>query len=175
MTGPCVIQVVETPSPPVVVEVMAVESPAAVVEVLVPGLTGPAGPPGPTGAPGSGIIATGVPATQALSSGALVNLVQAGSVTNVRLADASLGIEAHGYVLQACAAGASATVYDSGPNNSLGGLTPGDDYFLGVGGMVTLTPYDATNPANAGKIIQPVGTSLNTTTLIFSLTTVTHL
>ncbi len=175
MTGPCVIQVVEAPSPPIVVEVLAVDQPASVIEVQVPGIPGPVGPPGPPGQPGSGVIATNIPTTQALSSGALVNLVQAGATTNVRLADASLGIEAHGYVLQAYALGALATIYDSGPNNSLGGLTAGEDYFLGVAGMVALMPYDATNPANTGKIIQPVGTSLNTTTLIFSVTTVTHL
>ena len=73
-----------------------------------------------------------VVASEALSAGAMVNLWNNAGVANVRNSDsatASAGKKTSGFVLTAFASGATASVYRSGMNTQLTGLTPGADYY----------------------------------------------
>lgn len=105
-----------------------------------------------------------VVASEALTAGAMVNLWSNAGVTNARLADcSSSGKQAHGFVLAACAPGATATVYlPSQINSGLTALTPAAQYWLGTAGAVTVTP-----PNTAGYLSQVVGVANGATSLTF--------
>lgn len=96
-------------------------------------------------------------ATEALSAGALVNLWNNSGVLGARNADsssASGGKKVSGFVLAAVASGGTASVYRSGQNSALTGLTPGADYWLSTAGAATTTPDTA-----SGRTTQFVGTA----------------
>lgn len=69
-------------------------------------------------------------ASEDLDSGDFVNIHDNGGVANVRKANASVARVAHGFVRVAAASGSDATVYFSGTNDRLAGLTPGVTYAL---------------------------------------------
>jgi hypothetical protein len=106
-----------------------------------------------------------VVASEALAAGDFVNLYDNAGTLNCRKADASAasaGKRAHGFVLAAVSASASATVYFAGPNTQLTGLTPGTTYVLShttPGGVVAL----ASGTSTAGHILQEVGVSTGAT------------
>lgn len=76
-------------------------------------------------------------------------------------ADASAGLQAHGFVEGAISSGASGTVViGDGMLNALSGLTPGATYFLGNTGAVTTSA-----PTTAGHILQKVGVAKSATEL----------
>lgn len=104
------------------------------------------------------------PASEVLAAGNIVNIWVDGGVTKVRKANATIaGYEAHGFVLAGAAIGVSVTVYYSGRNTALSGLTPGASYYLStVAGGVTLTAPGAVN-----NIWQPVGEAFSATGLHF--------
>jgi hypothetical protein len=105
-------------------------------------------------------------ATEALSAGVFVNLYGDGGVLSARLADNSNGRVAKGFVLDAVADAAEATVYHLDEVNSgLSGLAPGDDYWLGTAGGVIAVPLDEADDGNAGKISQHLGTAISATEL----------
>ena len=79
-------------------------------------------------------------ASEAIGAGKYVNIYDNGGTPNVRLADNSNGREAHGFVKDAVASAANATVYFEGTNDDLSSLTPGARQYLGTAGGVTATP-----------------------------------
>ena len=96
-----------------------------------------------------------------LSAGDLVNIFD-NAGAKVRLADASNGRIAHGFVKSAFLNAAAATVYKEGTNDQLTGLTPGSPQYLSATtpGAVTATPPSAT-----GQVVQKVGTAFSASDL----------
>ena len=113
---------------------------------------------------GIGADTASIVASEAISAGALVNVWSNAGTQNVRNADASTaGKEANGFVTAAVGSGANATVYFSGQDNVLSGLTPGPIYLSDTAvGTVTSTPPTAT-----GHVLQRVGTAVSPTSLEF--------
>jgi len=79
-------------------------------------------------------------ASEDLTAGDYVNIWNDGGTEKARLADASNGRDAHGFVKAAALTAANATVYFEGPNDDLTGLTPGARYYLDTAGSVVSTP-----------------------------------
>jgi len=95
-------------------------------------------------------------ASEALSAGDYVNSFDDAGTVKVRLADNSNGREAHGFVLDAFSAAATATVYFEGSNTAASASTAGTRAYLGTAGGVITTPLD---PAvDVGDIHQLLGT-----------------
>lgn len=118
----------------------------------------------PVGIGANTIIA---PASEAIGAGKFVNFHANGGAMSVRLADNSNGRQADGYVKDAVASAANATVYPlDSTNAALTGLTPGGRYWLGTAGGVINTPLDAADAANAGRICQELGTAKSATELV---------
>lgn len=112
--------------------------------------------------PGFGEDTLLVDATENLSAGSFVNLWN-DSGPALRLADASNGRVAHGFVLASVTSGQPATVYGIGQvNDQLSTLTPGVNYFLGTAGALT-----ATVPTTSGHYVQYLGTAHSATALRF--------
>ncbi len=99
-------------------------------------------------------------ASEAIGAGKYINIYNNTGTPNVRLADNSNGREAHGFVKDAVASAANATVYFEGTNDDLSALTPGARQYLGTAGGVTATP-----PTFAGgaTIHQLVGSAISAT------------
>lgn len=79
-------------------------------------------------------------ATEDLLAGQYVNIFDVSGTAKVRLADASNGRDAHGFVKDAFLSGAVATIYFEGPNDDLSGLTIGGRVYLNTAGTVTQSP-----------------------------------
>lgn len=112
---------------------------------------------------GIGADVVSVPATEALAAGALVNIYNNSGTASARNADSSSaagGKKISGFVLAAVASGGTATVYRSGQNTGVTGLTPGADYWLSTGGGVSTTPDTA-----SGHTTQYAGTAISATVL----------
>lgn len=103
-------------------------------------------------------------ASESLIAGDFVNIFNNGGVPNARKADNSNGRSANGFVLEAVANAANATVYLTGLNNARTGMIPGTAYFLGTSGGISTTPPASTS---IGAIIQQLGVSANDTTIQF--------
>ena len=98
-------------------------------------------------------------ASEAIGAGKYVNIYDNGGTPNVRLADNSNGREAHGFVKDAVASAANATVYFEGTNDDLSSLTPGARQYLGTaGGVTAIAPVFP-----AATIHQLVGSAISTT------------
>lgn len=116
---------------------------------------------------GIGLDIVVVPASENLAAGAQVNLYASsgtGNPTNARNADsatAGAGKRADGFVLAAVTSGNNASVYRSGMNTALTGLTPGTPYWMGASGVATST----IPPESPGTTAQRLGVAINTTTL----------
>ncbi|MDH1336849.1 hypothetical protein N5D77_22605 [Comamonas thiooxydans] len=106
-------------------------------------------------------------ASEAIGAGKFVNFYSNAGAMNVRLADNSNGRQADGYVKDAVANAASATVYPlDTTNTALAGLTPGGRYWLGTAGGVIAAALDATDVDNAGKVCQELGVAKSATELV---------
>lgn len=93
-----------------------------------------------------------VEASEDVSAGDLVNLHDDTGL-KMRLADASNGRRAHGFVKSGASTGETANVYlPSTPNEEVTGLTVASIYYLDTGGDVTETA-----PTSSGHIVQEVG------------------
>lgn len=113
---------------------------------------------------GVGADTASIVASEALAAGDLVNIWNNAGTANVRKADASVsGKEAHGFVLAAVSALASATVYFEGTNTQCTGLTPGPQFLSGATAGKTV----ATAPTGTGKVVQRVGFAISATALNF--------
>lgn len=71
---------------------------------------------------------------------------------------------AHGFVKSAVTSGQPATIYRSGTNSDLSGLTAGTEYVLGTAGGVVAK---ASAPTAAASIVQRLGVAHSTTELNF--------
>lgn len=112
---------------------------------------------------GFGEDAVEIDASENLASGDFVN-VHNSSGAKVRKADASDATKpADGFVLAAFTSGQPATVYFSGVNDQVSGLTPGATVFLSetAGGFVT------TAPTGAGVIQQKIGRAIAADSIAF--------
>lgn len=105
-------------------------------------------------------------ASEALAAGDFVNIFDDSGTRKVRKADASNGRLANGYVLEAIDANQTATVYKTGSNSALSGLTPGQIRYLSAttaGRSAATTP----TPGASGQIIQCLGYAESTTSILF--------
>jgi hypothetical protein len=101
-------------------------------------------------------------ASGALAAGDLVNITVSGATVLARVADASLGRPAHGFVTVAVADTAYGIAYGLGIVSGLTGLTVGATYYLSTAGDVTATP-----PTTEGHTLQMVGVAISTSTIWF--------
>lgn len=154
-------------APRILVRVLGIINDIAAAVVATPNsvvATGAAGTIDPSFLPaGVGADIAVLVTSEALSAGAIVNIYTANSVATVRNADSSTsaaGKKASGFVLASTTSGQNASVYRSGMNTQLTGLTPGADYFLGAAGGVTTTA-----PTASGTTSQYLGTATATGTL----------
>ena len=116
----------------------------------------------PTGVGAETITAT---ASEALTAGNFVNVYNNAGTPNVRKSDATTaGKEANGFVLAGVSSGASATVYMSGLNTQLTGLTVGRYVISTTPGAVVAI---ASAPATAGNVVQEIGAAISATTISF--------
>lgn len=114
--------------------------------------------------PGVEITTVSVVSTDALPARSLINIYNNAGTRNARLADASNGRQAHGFVLAAVAANVAATVYESGTITGFAGLIPGDPAFLSAATAGTPTP---TAPTAIGHGIQQIGYNQSATEIFF--------
>lgn len=98
----------------------------------------------------------------AFGSNLLVNFYSDGGFLSARIADASLGYEAHGFSPEGKGAGLGPlTVYLNGTFESAGsGMTPGAEQYLYSDGAFVETPTEST-----GHVLQSVGFAIDATTL----------
>ena len=113
---------------------------------------------------GAGVETLSIMAAENLAAGDLVNVFNDAGTRRVRKADASNNRPAHGFVEEALASPAAATVYFSGQiNNQLTGLITGTRMYLATtAGQVTATP-----PSSSGEILQFVGAAVGADSLLF--------
>lgn len=104
-----------------------------------------------------------IAASEDLSAGELVNIYD-DTGAKVRLADASNGRVAHGFVLASVTNGNNATVYLEGTVTGLTSLTPGARMYLSGSSAGAAT---ATAPSSSGYYLQPVGYAISTTEMTF--------
>jgi hypothetical protein len=102
--------------------------------------------------------------TEDLAAGDLVNIYNA-SGAKCRKADATTaGKEAHGFVLASATNGQNATVYTTGINTQVTGLTPGPQALSTSAGLCVAI---ASAPSSTGNVNQFVGVALSATELEF--------
>ena len=113
-----------------------------------------------------GIAAKTVSATAVgtVTAGAFVEFFDNAGTPSVRLADDSLGIPANGFVLTAIPDTTVGTVFLSGSNTAVTGLTAGEKYFLAAAGGVDQAPNVTTN----GDVVQLIGTAVSATEICFA-------
>jgi hypothetical protein len=105
-------------------------------------------------------------ASEALVAGDWVNVWDDAGAFKCRKADATVaGKEAHGFVLAAFAAAATATVYMEGTNTAVTAQTPGVKFLSTTAGLGT-----ATAPSAAGNVVQRLGVATSATTVNFEPT-----
>ena len=112
---------------------------------------------------GIGANTKSILASEALAAGDFVNIYNNAGTATVRKADATTaGKESCGFVLEAVSSASNASVYFSGANTQVTGLTAGPVY-LGT------TPGSATNsaPSGSGNVVQRLGTAVSATEINF--------
>lgn len=105
-------------------------------------------------------------ADEALSAGEFVNVFDDGGTIKVRLADASNGRQADGYVTENVLAAAMATVHYGDVNTELSALTAPGTYYLSdstPGGVQTPAP------TASGAIVQRLGKAISATELVVDM------
>lgn len=104
-----------------------------------------------------------LPAVGAIAAGDWVNIYNNGGTPSIRKADASSKItRAHGFVLDAVADGANATVYTSGSNTAVTGQTAGTVFLSTTAGLGTNIA-----PSTSGEIVQQIGVAVSATQVNF--------
>ncbi len=106
-------------------------------------------------------LAITVEEASGLSAGDLINIFD-NAGAKARLADASNGRVAHGFVKSAFANAATATIYKEGTNDQLTGMTPGANQYLSAS-----TPGAVTEvaPTGTGETVQKTGIAFSATDL----------
>ena len=104
-------------------------------------------------------------ASENIGAGAMVNIWGSGATFQIRNANASLGLEAHGFVLSAVLSGSSGSVFRLGEvTNSDFTLTAGSVFLSTTPGGISNNPP---TPA-AGVILQVVGIADSPTSFLFT-------
>ncbi|MFP4528514.1 MAG: hypothetical protein ACLFQX_08195 [Candidatus Kapaibacterium sp.] len=115
---------------------------------------------------GIGSDSISMTASESLSAGDFVNVFNDSGTPKVRKADGSqYAKRAVGFVKQSASIGSPVTVYFEGTNDSVSGLSTGEEYFLSVA-----TPGEAVTPHNASSanhIVQLIGRAISTTAISF--------
>ena len=113
-----------------------------------------------------GIAAKTVSATAVgtITVGAFVEFFDNAGTPSVRLADDSLGIPANGFALVAIPDTTVGTVFLSGSNTAVTGLTAGEKYYLAAAGGLDQSPNVTTN----GDVVQLIGTAISATEICFA-------
>lgn len=102
-------------------------------------------------------------ASGALSAGDFVNVFDDAGTPKVRKADASaIGTIAHGFVLEAVADAANATVYFEGANTAVTGQTAGQVFLTATAGVA-----GGTAPTTSGQVVQKLGVAVSATQINF--------
>jgi hypothetical protein len=110
---------------------------------------------------------TMVVSSEAMLAGDLVHIWNDDGVFRIRKADADARYDAHGFILDDCAAYAAVPVYHMGQNPFVTNLAPGAQWLSTVAGKVTNQP-----PSNVGQIVQRVGYAPSATMLNFAPATI---
>lgn len=111
-----------------------------------------------------GAQVTSAPASENIADGDIVNLWDDSGTIKVRKADAdSIATRAVGFVKAGYSTSQSVTVYLSGTNDHVTGLTVGPVYLATTAGGITSTP-----PSGSGDIVQPIGFAVSATELAFN-------
>lgn len=106
-------------------------------------------------------------ASETLAAGDVVNVWDDSGTRKARKADATnTGKPACGFVLAGVTSGETATVYFSGENSSVTGLTLGSAYYLSAATPGAVT---ATAPTTAGNVRQYVGRAVSATLLVVQI------
>jgi hypothetical protein len=116
---------------------------------------------------GIGADTQSVVASENLSAGDWVNVYDNGGTPSVRKADANPERACTGFVLSSVSSAANATVYRSGTNTALTGLTTGTYYYLSA----TAGTGTATAPTTSGDVIQGLGYAATSSSIAFQPTT----
>lgn len=104
-----------------------------------------------------------IEASGALAAGDFVNVFDDGGTVKVRKADATaIGTIAHGFVLDAVADAANATVYFEGANTAVTGMTGGQIFLSTTAGAAT-----GTAPTASGQVVQKLGVAVSATQINF--------
>lgn len=104
-------------------------------------------------------------AGEALAAGDFVNIFDNAGARTVRKADASNARAAHGYVLASVTNGQTATVFKTGSNTGVTGLTSGQQRWLSA---ATPGASSAAAPTpTSGQIIQLLGYADSATSILF--------
>jgi phage-related tail fiber protein len=102
--------------------------------------------------------------SETLTAGAFVNIYNNSGTLSVRNANATDNTKpVNGFILNSYNVGNTATIYLSGMNNQLSGLTIENQYYLSTTNGVVST----TIPVSTGNLIQFVGSAINTTTIVY--------
>jgi hypothetical protein len=108
----------------------------------------------------AGYVSAVLTTAESLAAGALVNVNASFQAQNAN--GTVQGKDAHGFVLQAYGSSVPATVYFSGVNNMVSGLTGGYAYLGLSAGAVT-----STAPSASGQVVQRVGEAIAATKFVF--------
>lgn len=104
-----------------------------------------------------------IASSENLAAGDFVNLWNSSGIKARKADAATAGKEAHGFVLAAVTSGQNATVYLSGENTQLTGLTVGAMQFLSA----TAGGHTETAPTTAGQVVQRLGVAYSATAMAF--------
>lgn len=99
-----------------------------------------------------------------LSAGEFINIYDNAGTRTARKADASNNRPAHGYVQDAVTSGQTATIYKTGSNPAVSGMTPGQIRYLSA---TTAGASTATAPSASGQILQVLGYADSSTSILF--------
>lgn len=109
-----------------------------------------------------GPVVVSITASENLTAGDFVNVHDSGGARVQRTNATAAGKEAHGFVLASVTSGDVASVYFSGSNTGVTGLTPGLVYLTTVNGQVS-----GAAPSTEGNVIQKVGIAVSATEIVF--------
>lgn len=124
---------------------------------------GEGGAPTGSGA-GEALVQYPLMASTDLTEGMLVNVYNDAGVAKIRPATTTQpDHHVHGFVLESAAANTMVTVYFTGVNDKLSGLSVGDQYLSDTPGMPS--PF---TPTMSGYILQTIGIAVSSTILIFN-------
>jgi hypothetical protein len=100
-----------------------------------------------------------------IAAGKLAHLFNDAGAIKAKLADAALGLRAHGFIRAAGATGDTVKVSLLGATLTTTGLVPLSRYRLDNAGGISATPLDVSDAANAGAYLQHIGLAISATQL----------